>query len=125
LGLEENCRSPFDFAPNDRERREVEQGSAEEIFHLAQQTARSGLVLDVHGFAQLAKQIALRLGELLWRLHHNLHYQVSPAVLVEMRHTLAAQTVFLAGLRALMDPQRGVSFKRRYLNLVAQRNLRK
>src|ERR1700689_3972760 len=79
----------------------------------------------MHGVAQLAKQIALRLGELLRRLHHNLHYQVSPAVLVERRHTLSAQTGFLARLRALMDPQRGVSFKRRYLNLVAQRNLRK
>src|ERR1700733_7008268 len=41
-----------------------------------------------------------------------------------MRPTLAAQPEFLSRLRTLMDAQRGVSFKRRHLNLVAQRNLR-
>jgi hypothetical protein len=70
--------------------RSVARGSAEQILHFAEQTTRGGLVLDVHAFAQLAKEIALRLIEPLRRLHHNLHYQVSPAVLVEMRHTLAA-----------------------------------
>jgi len=32
---------------------------AEKILHLAQQTPRGGLVLDMHGLAELAKQIAL------------------------------------------------------------------
>jgi hypothetical protein len=79
----------------------------------------------VHGFAELAKQLALRFRELLRRLHDNLHHQVSAAMLVQMRHTLAAQAELLAGLRALVDPEHGISFKRRYMNLIAQRDLRK
>ena len=46
-------------------------------------------------------------------------------MLVEMRNTLSPQAVLLARLRALVDTQRGVPFKRRYLNLIAQSNLRK
>jgi hypothetical protein len=37
-----------------------EQGSAEKVFHLAQQTPRGGFVLDMHAVAQLPQQIALR-----------------------------------------------------------------
>src|SRR6202161_4020386 len=46
-------------------------------------------------------------------------------MLVEMRNTLPPQAVLLARLRALVDAQRSVSFERRYLDLIAQRNLRK
>jgi hypothetical protein len=34
--------------------------SAEKILHLPEQAARSGLVLNVHGLAELAQQLALR-----------------------------------------------------------------
>ena len=78
----------------------------------------------MHGLAELAKQIALHLRQLLRRLHYNLHHQISSTVLVEMRNTLAAEAELLARLRALMDPQRGVAFECRHLNLVTQRKLR-
>src|SRR5271165_3143435 len=90
--------------------------SAEKVFHLSQQTARSGFALDMHGVAELAQQVALGFGELLWRLHHNLHHQVSSAMFVQMRNTLTTQAKLLARLRAFMNAQGGVSFERRYLN---------
>src|ERR1700733_8007110 len=79
----------------------------------------------MHGFAELTKQLALRLAELLRRLHHHLPHQIPTAMLIEMRNTFAAQAELLARLRSLLDAERGISLKRRYLNLIAQRKLGK
>src|SRR6202034_1042828 len=110
---------------SDRPRGTQRRGLAEKVLHLAQQAARRGLVFNLHRVAQLMKQIALRLGELLGRLHHNLHHQVSAPMLVEMRNTLTPQAILLARLRALVDAKRGVAFESRHLDLISQRNLRK
>ena len=94
--------------------------SAEQILHLAQQVARGGSVLNLHGFAKLANQLALCFRELLRRLHDNLHYQVS-GVLSHLCRVAGTP----AGLRAFVDPEHGISFKCRYMNLSAQRDLGK
>ncbi len=65
-----------------------------------------------HCLAQLSQQIFLLLAELGRCLHPNLHDEITLAVLIQVRNTLAAQLKRLATLSPLGNLDRGWAFQR-------------
>src|SRR3984885_7450069 len=113
-------------APAKRQRRirSCGQHLVEEVLHLVQRPGRGGAVLHPERAAERLDRLTLRLGQLLRRLHHDLHNQVAAAALIQIRHALAPQPERPAALRAFGNLQRRLAFQRLDRNFRSQCRLR-
>src|SRR5580692_713318 len=105
-------------------RRALHVGSAtENVFHLAQQGAQQGLVIDLCGGLQFLQQLALALAQLGGNQYADLDIQIAAAVSIQHRHALVFDAEGTAGLGAVRDFENVFAFHRRHANLRAHRGL--
>src|SRR5271167_324301 len=96
----------------------------EHLLHLVEQATGGRGVLDGQRLSELAQQLFLNARELFGCLDGYLHDEIAASALVEVGHTLGAETKLLPALRAFGNLQHGRAFKRGYLHLSAERGLR-
>jgi hypothetical protein len=97
----------------------------EQVLHLLEQPGGRGPVVDGQRLGQLFDQFALSTAELARDLDDDLDHQVAVALLVEVRHTAAANAHLLATLHALGNSEGHRAINTGNLDLRAQCCLRK
>src|SRR5581483_6294676 len=94
-----------------------------DVFDLAEEGPALWFVLHADGAVQFLQQLLLSFGQARWGLHLGFHEQVTLAMPVQHRHTLAADAKYRSRLGAFGDFKRVLAIQRRNLNFSSERSL--